>query len=68
MASVVVPQVSFWAGRPVLVTGHTGFKGAWLSLWLAEMGAEVHGFSLDPTEGQTVFHAADVVSSLASDT
>ena len=68
MASLVVPQVSFWAGRPVLVTGHTGFKGAWLSLWLAEMGAEVHGFSLDPPEGQTVFHAADVVSSLASDT
>jgi CDP-glucose 4,6-dehydratase len=67
VASVVTPQVSFWAGRSVLVTGHTGFKGAWLSLWLAEMGAEVHGFSLDPTEGQTVFHAADVASSLASD-
>ena len=35
----------FWAGRRVLVTGHTGFKGSWLSLWLAQMGAEVTGLS-----------------------
>lgn len=35
-------------GRKVLVTGHTGFKGAWLSLWLAEAGASVHGVALDP--------------------
>jgi len=36
---------SFWSGRRVLVTGHTGFKGAWLCLWLQELGAEVTGFS-----------------------
>ncbi|MCX6386229.1 MAG: CDP-glucose 4,6-dehydratase [Solirubrobacterales bacterium] len=36
---------SFWSGRRVLVTGHTGFKGAWLTLWLGEMGAEVTGFA-----------------------
>jgi CDP-glucose 4,6-dehydratase len=42
---------SAYAGRRVLVTGHTGFKGAWLSLWLHELGAEVYGFSLPPTEG-----------------
>ncbi|NCP14029.1 MAG: CDP-glucose 4,6-dehydratase [Sphingomonadales bacterium] len=36
----------YWAGRRVLVTGHTGFKGAWLSLWLSELGAEVTGLSL----------------------
>lgn len=39
---------SFWAGRRVLVTGHTGFKGAWLSFWLAELGAEVSGLALAP--------------------
>ena len=42
---------SFWRGRRVLVTGHTGFKGAWLTLWLQQMGAEVTGFSnAVPTE------------------
>ncbi len=39
---------SFWAGRRVLVTGHTGFKGAWLSFWLAELGVEVSGLALAP--------------------
>jgi len=36
---------SFWSGRRVLVTGHTGFKGGWLALWLQAMGAEVVGLS-----------------------
>jgi CDP-glucose 4,6-dehydratase len=40
-----------WAGRRVLVTGHTGFKGGWLSLWLAELGAQVTGLSLEPEPG-----------------
>ncbi|MCW3004569.1 MAG: rfbG [Conexibacter sp.] len=40
-----LPDARFWAGRRVLLTGHTGFKGAWLSLWLSELGAEVVGFS-----------------------
>lgn len=40
----------FYAGKTVLVTGHTGFKGAWLSLWLARLGARVIGFSLPETE------------------
>ncbi|MGV8938302.1 MAG: CDP-glucose 4,6-dehydratase [Allorhizobium sp.] len=38
---------SFWHGKRVLLTGHTGFKGSWLALWLAEMGAEVEGLSLE---------------------
>ena len=38
----------FWRGRPVLVTGHTGFKGAWLSLWLERLGARVSGIALPP--------------------
>jgi CDP-glucose 4,6-dehydratase len=54
-ASVSAPlariEPGFWRGRRVLVTGHTGFKGAWLSLWLQSLGANVSGFSCDvPTQ------------------
>ena len=42
-------------GKKVLVTGHTGFKGGWLSLWLKEMGAEVIGYSLDPYTDEDFF-------------
>lgn len=46
-----------FAGRRVLVTGHTGFKGAWLSYWLHRLGAAVFGYALDPDEGQeTLFN------------
>ncbi|WP_377295077.1 CDP-glucose 4,6-dehydratase [Rhizobium sp. SG2393] len=38
----------FWSGKRVLLTGHTGFKGSWLKLWLEELGAEVHGLALAP--------------------
>ena len=46
------PDPTFWAGKRVLVTGHTGFKGGWLTLWLARMGADVTGLALPP-EGET---------------
>jgi CDP-glucose 4,6-dehydratase len=55
---------STFAGRSVLVTGHTGFKGSWLSLWLAELGARVTGFALSPETEPSLFHVADVVSVL----
>lgn len=42
----------FWSGRRVLVTGHTGFKGAWLSCWLRDLGAVVHGVSLPASHGE----------------
>ena len=42
------PDPDFWASRRVLITGHTGFKGAWLSLWLTRLGARVTGFALAP--------------------
>ena len=35
-------------GKRVFITGHTGFKGSWLALWLSRLGAEVHGYSLEP--------------------
>jgi CDP-glucose 4,6-dehydratase len=45
----------FYRGRRVLVTGHTGFKGAWLSLWLHELGASVSGFALDPPTDPSLY-------------
>ncbi len=58
------PDPSFWVGRNVLVTGHTGFKGAWLSLWLDALGARVTGLSdAVPTE-PSLFELARVQSTV----
>lgn len=56
-----------WRGRRVLLTGHTGFKGSWLSLWLAGLGAEVYGLALDPPDQLGLFTVAGVGGMLASD-
>jgi len=53
-------QPEFWRGRHVLLTGHTGFKGAWMALWLARMGANVTGISLPPEGRPNLFEAAAV--------
>jgi len=58
---------NFWRGKRVFLTGHTGFKGAWLSIWLNELGAEVHGFSLAPPTEPSLFDEAGVAACLASD-
>ena len=50
----------FWNGRTVFVTGHTGFKGGWLCLWLERLGARVVGYSLPPPTRPSLFEAADV--------
>lgn len=50
----------FWYGRRVLLTGHTGFKGSWLALWLESMGAQVYGFSLPPETRPALFDLANV--------
>ena len=60
-------DAGFWRGRRVLVTGHTGFKGAWLCRMLATLGAEVTGIALDPEPGPTAFVALGVVDVLAAD-
>lgn len=57
---------AFWRGKSVFLTGHTGFKGAWLSLWLADAGAQVHGFALEPPTAPSLFDEADVAGRLAS--
>lgn len=53
------PKASFWRNKRVLVTGHTGFKGAWLALWLQQQGAEVSGLALEP-EANALFVGARV--------
>jgi len=56
----VVTSASFWRGKRVFVTGHTGFKGAWLALWLSDLGAEVTGYSLPPPTDPSLFGVARV--------
>jgi CDP-glucose 4,6-dehydratase len=56
----------FWHGRRVLVTGHTGFKGAWLSLWLGQLGARVAGLALEPVSSPSLFELAGVESVVSS--
>lgn len=60
-------SAAFWRGRRVLVTGHTGFKGGWLCLWLRARGAEVHGFSLDPPTTPSLYEACGLGERIASD-
>ncbi len=55
-----LPDPASWAGRRVVVTGHTGFKGGWLTLWLARMGARVTGVSGPPPSTPSLYVAADV--------
>ena len=57
---------SFWRGRNVFVTGHTGFKGSWLSLWLDALGAKVTGYALDPPTQPNLFEQAGIASTMRS--
>jgi CDP-glucose 4,6-dehydratase len=52
--------MSFWNGRRVFLTGHTGFKGGWLALWLADLGADVTGYALPPSTDPSLFELARV--------
>jgi CDP-glucose 4,6-dehydratase len=57
---------SFWKGKKVFLTGHTGFKGSWLSLWLQHMGAIVKGFALEPNTSPNLFTEARVALNMDS--
>lgn len=59
-------NIGFWRGRRVLVTGHTGFKGCWLCLWLQSLGAEVVGFALPPATRPSLFELASVAQGMTS--
>lgn len=56
----VVVNASFWQDKRVLLTGHTGFKGSWLSLWLQSLGAQVVGYALAPPTKPSLFEVANV--------
>jgi CDP-glucose 4,6-dehydratase len=66
MESVGVNK-NFWRNKKVLITGHTGFKGSWLALWLQELEAHVVGYALVPSNAHNLFNVADVASGLRSE-
>lgn len=61
-----MPDRSFWKGRRVFVTGHTGFKGSWLSLWLNALGADMTGYALDPPTQPSLFQQACIADTVRS--
>lgn len=67
MIAARLPDPGFWAGKSVLVTGHTGFKGGWLTLWLSALGANVTGLALSPETKPSLFELADIGSSCRSE-
>lgn len=60
------PSPEFWRGKKVLLTGHTGFKGSWLALWLTRMEADVTGIALPPATDPDLFTLADIGASIKS--
>lgn len=63
---IMVTDREFWSGKRVLVTGHTGFKGSWLALWLKSMGAEVAGFALEPPTDPSLWRLLGLDAEIAS--
>lgn len=66
MESVVAPDRVFWRNKRVLVTGHTGFKGSWLSIWLQEMGVRTFGYALSPPTQPALYEQAGVGNGMTS--
>lgn len=64
MTAAVRPAAAFWRGKRVLLTGHTGFKGAWLALWLQRLGAQVTGLALAPATQPSLFELAGLAQTL----
>lgn len=62
----LVVDPAFWRNKRVLITGHSGFKGGWLALWLQSMQAEVYGLSLPPTTQPNLFEVAKVAKQMHS--
>ena len=60
-------DLAWFRGRSVMITGHTGFKGSWLALWLHELGAHVSGYALDPPTTPSNFVVSRVADALAAD-
>ncbi len=62
----MVVDKDFWRGRRVLLTGHTGFKGSWLSLWLQQLGAHLVGYALPPPTTPNLFSSVDIADGMRS--
>ena len=60
------PEKGFWSGKRVFLTGHTGFKGSWISIWLQALGAEVLGFALEPPTSPSLYNEAKVGEGMVS--
>lgn len=65
MAAAV--DISFWSNKRVFITGHTGFKGSWLSFWLQSLAAQVKGFSLQPPTSPSMFDELNIASGMESE-
>jgi len=66
LEDLVIVNTQFWAKKRVFITGHTGFKGSWLSLWLQELGAELCGYALSPDSNQSLYNLANITSGMRS--
>ncbi len=64
---MVIIKKDFWLNKRVLITGHTGFKGSWLLVWLNMLGADVYGLSLSPLQGKSLFKEITKKGSLSRD-
>jgi len=62
----VAVNTSFWSDKKIFLTGHTGFKGSWLSLWLQQLGAQVTGYALQPPTNPSLFEFAQVAQGMTS--
>ena len=62
----MVRNNNYWKGKKVLITGHTGFKGSWLSIWLQHLEAKVIGVSLDPPTNPSLYEKANVSEDMTS--
>ena len=61
-----MPNAEFWASQRVLLTGHTGFKGSWMTLWLERLGAQVFGFALPPDQEPNLYSRLEPFATLDS--
>src|SRR4029077_4087943 len=63
-SGIIMDELSFFKGRRIFITGHTGFKGAWLTLWLLRRGALVTGFSLDIPTSPSLFETLSLADDI----